>query len=86
MKQAFDQRAACVKALDVIETESREQMTPRRGHHPMRLSDAQLILILLPGDYWDTEYRCLPDIIDPRGARGTRCETSCGVDAGSTRG
>lgn len=70
IKQAFDQRPACVKELDVIEKEWREQITPSSRHRPMRFNDTQFTLIPLPGGYWHTEYRCLPDTVDPRGPKG----------------
>lgn len=66
IEQVFDQRAECVKGLDVIEKKWREQITPSSGHRPKRFNDTQFTLIPLPGGYWHTEYRCFPDTIDPR--------------------
>ncbi|MGH7410595.1 MAG: hypothetical protein ACREJ6_05985 [Candidatus Methylomirabilis sp.] len=66
IKQAFDQRAKGVNGLDVIENEWGEKITPSSRHRPVRFNDTQFTLIPLPVGYWHTEYRCLPDTIDPR--------------------
>src|SRR5438045_1502889 len=70
IKQAVDTRAECVSGLDIIEKEWREKITPDSRHGLMRFNDTQFTLLPLPGGYWHTEYRCLPDSIDPRGAKG----------------
>jgi hypothetical protein len=66
IEQTFDQRAACVKGMDVIDKKWREAMTPDSKHRPMRFNDTRFTLIPLPGGYWHTEYRCFPDAVDPR--------------------
>ena len=70
IKQAFNQRAECVNGLDVIEKKWGERITPSSAHRPMRFNDIRFTLIPLPGGYWHTEYRCLPDTVDPRGPKG----------------
>lgn len=69
IRQSFDQRAECVNDLDVVEKEWREMITPSSRHRPVRFNDTRFTLTPLPGGYWHTEYRCLPDTIDPRGPK-----------------
>jgi hypothetical protein len=66
VKQAFDQRAACVKELEAIEKEWTEKITPESKHRPFRDNDIRFTLILLPAGFWRTEYRCLPAAVDPK--------------------
>jgi hypothetical protein len=65
IEQSFEQRTECVTEMDTVQKYWKETTS-----NPLvRLNDTHLIMPARDG-YWHTEYRCLPDTVDPRGPKG----------------
>jgi hypothetical protein len=65
IEQSFAQRAECVTEMDTVQKYWRE-----KTRNPLvRLNDTHLIMPARDDGYWHTEYRCLPDTVDPRGPK-----------------